>query len=647
MPSSILSRCGWRHRQAVLSGRLLAAAIVLAIAIAGAPMAFAEPRSGATVLTIHTGEVDYPINPVLDAGIRQALLADAARPITYFSEYLELDRLSGERTASALSDYIERKYAGRRIDVVIAMRDPSMQFVLEHRARLFPDAAVVSAGLGVAVDGRGAAARMTGVRIVGAYSATLKVALQLHPRTRHVYVVAITHDPRQAEVVREELHQFSTQVALTYLNAETFPHLIDTVKSLPRGALLLYVWYRSHDAQTSQAVHARQVAEAASVPVYAGFESLVGTGVVGGMVNDVRGTGARVGEIARQVVNGTPPGEIAVANAPAVPVFDWRQLRRWHLDQEELPQGADIRFRGRTAWQQSRWVILAVIVVSGQMVLIAALLRHRARRRLAEKALLSREAKLRASWDRTRQLAGSLIHAQEAARIALSRDLHDDICQDIVGIAMSINTVLQSSGEIQHPENQNALTKLHRWTLGIADHVRRISHELHPATLQLLGLVPAVKAHCLEVETRHQVRITVHITGDMKNIHPNTALCLFRVAQEGLRNAAMHGGARHIEVSLSRFVDDIALAIRDDGRGFDVEATRRDSTGLGLVIMEERVRATGGEVMTWSEPGAGTTVLACVPAGALQRTGTDMPDGVLTAFDDEEVEPVRRLAGLP
>src|SRR5687768_13595965 len=120
MPSAILSRCGWRHRQAVRSGRLLAAATVLAIAIAGAPTAFAEPRSGATVLTIHTGEVDYPINPVLDAGIRQALLADAARPITYFSEYLELDRLSGERTASALRDYIERKYAGRRIDVVIA-----------------------------------------------------------------------------------------------------------------------------------------------------------------------------------------------------------------------------------------------------------------------------------------------------------------------------------------------------------------------------------------------------------------------------------------------------------------------------------------------------------------------------------------------
>ena len=621
-------------------------ATALVIALVSSTEAFAQHRS-ATVLTIHTGEVDFPINPVLDAGIRNALLADADRPISYFAEYLELDRLSEERTASALSDYIERKYAGRRIDVVIAMRDPSLQFVMEHRARLFPEATVVFAGLGIGGYGRGDVARMTGVRVVSAYSATLKAGLQLHPHVRHVYVVAITQDPRQAEIVREELDQFSTQVKLTYLNAETFAHLIDTVKALPRGTLLLYVWYRSHDAGTSQALHARQVAGAASVPVYGGLESLVGTGVVGGMVNDARGTGARVGEIARQVVNGTSPGDIPIVDAPAVPVFDWRELRRWGLDPQALPQGADIRFRGRTAWQQYRWLILAVIVVSVQAVLIAALLKHRARRRLAEKALLSREAKLRASWDRTRQLAGSLLHAQETARIELSRDLHDDICQDIVGIAMSLNTVIQSSGRIQDPENQAAMTKLHRWTLGIADHVRRISHELHPATLQLLGLVPAVKAHCLEVEARYQTRVAVHTTGDMKSIHPSTALCLFRVAQEGMRNAAVHGAAHHIEVSLSRFVDDIALAIRDDGRGFDVESTRHDSPGLGLVIMEERVRAAGGEVMTWSEPGAGTTVLVCVPAGAPPRSETDMmAEEALTVADDEEPAAARSLAGL-
>jgi signal transduction histidine kinase len=278
---------------------------------------------------------------------------------------------------------------------------------------------------------------------------------------------------------------------------------------------------------------------------------------------------------------------------------------------------------------------IAVIVVGAQMVLIAALLGYRRQRRLVEKVLLSREATLRASYSRTRELAGGLIHAQEAARIALAQDLHDDICQDIIGLAMAIDTVAQSSGRIQDPENQCALSKLHQGALVVADHVRLISHELHPATLQLLGLVPAVKAHCLEVEARHHAHVTMHATGDLTSIDPTTALCLFRVAQESMRNAAVHGEARHIEISVTRFGDDIELAIRDDGRGFDVESARRDSRGLGLVTMEERVRTAGGEVMMWSKSGEGTTVLACMPAGAPSPSAKDTVNEILMAPSDE------------
>jgi signal transduction histidine kinase len=99
----------------------------------------------------------------------------------------------------------------------------------------------------------------------------------------------------------------------------------------------------------------------------------------------------------------------------------------------------------------------------------------------------------------------------------------------------------------------------------------------------------------------------------------------------------VHGEARHIEVSVTRFGDDIELAIRDDGRGFDVESARRDSRGLGLVSMEERVRTAGGEVMMWSKYGEGTTVLACMPAGAFSQSDEDMADKILMAPYGEAV----------
>ena len=634
MPS-LIGRCECPRCLALRPCLLLIAATALVI-FATSAVAFGQPRSVANVLTIHTGDVDYPINPVLDAGIRDALRGDKAPPISYFAEYLELDRLSETRTARALSDYIERKYAGRRIDVVIAMRDPSLQFVLAQRARLFPKATVVFGGYGLVADERRAAERMTGVRLVNTYSATMKAALQLHPGVRRVYVVAISPEVERGAILRAELQRVSLEAQVTYLQAETFEQLISAVRVLPRGSLVLFAWYHSADRVTDQALAARQLADIASVPVYASRESLVGTGVVGGIVADVRGTGVRVGEMVRQVLTGTPTGDIPIVDAPAVPIFDWRQMRRWGLRPQDLPQGADIRFQGSTTWQQYRWLILAVAVMGAQMVLIAGLLRQRGRRRLAEKALVSREATLRAAYHRTRQLAGGLIHAQEAARIALSRDLHDDICQDIVGIAMSIDAVVQSSGRIQDPKNQYALSKLQRGTLNVAGRVRQVSHELHPASLQLVGLVSALKAHCLEVEARYQARITLHTTGDLSSIGANTALCLFRVAQEGMRNAIVHGASRNLELSLSRLGDDVELAVGDDGCGFDLESIRRDSSGLGLVIIEERVRAAGGEALIFSKPGEGTTVLACVPAGVPSRTETDMADAPLAVPDNEE-----------
>jgi two-component system sensor histidine kinase UhpB len=278
----------------------------------------------------------------------------------------------------------------------------------------------------------------------------------------------------------------------------------------------------------------------------------------------------------------------------------------------------------------------AVVVVAAQMLLITALLTQRTRRRRAEETLRAREATLLTSYRRIRQLTGGLIYAEEAARVAMARDLHDDICQEMVGMAMSINTLTQSNSRIQDVRTQYTLAKLHRQALEIADRVRRISHELHPATLQLLGLGPAVKAHCLEVETRHKVSIAFHATGDLKRVHPDIGLCLFRIAQEALRNAVMHGGGRHLEVSLVRLGDDIELTVHDDGRGFDVEAVRRDGRGLGLVSIEERGHAAGGEVMVVSQPGQGATIFACVPAGEPVRASSETYDWRPAAEDAAE-----------
>ena len=150
--------------------------------------------------------------------------------------------------------------------------------------------------------------------------------------------------------------------------------------------------------------------------MYASSEISIGMGVVGGMIRAIDVVGTRVGEIARQILKGTPPEDIPIDTVPTTPIFDWRQVKRWGIDPSKLPPGSRILFRTPSVWETYRWYIVGtIVVVTAQLLLIAGLLRQRDRRRHAEETILAREASLRTSFERSRQLAGRLINAQETA----------------------------------------------------------------------------------------------------------------------------------------------------------------------------------------------------------------------------------------
>jgi signal transduction histidine kinase len=276
---------------------------------------------------------------------------------------------------------------------------------------------------------------------------------------------------------------------------------------------------------------------------------------------------------------------------------------------------SEVRESPAAAWLQSfsSSTIANEILLAALAILIVGMLWQRSRRRRAERAVLEREATLHASYDRIRRLTGGLIDAQESTRAAVARDLHDDVCQELVAIALGVNN-LKSSYQMPEPMFQEALRRLHRRTLTTVDGVRRLSHDLHPATLRLLGLPAALRAHCVEVEQRYDVQVNLNVGTNVGTILPDLSLCLFRIAQEALRNGAVHGEARHMDVALLRVADEIELTISDDGCGFDADAVRRDGGGIGLVSMEERIRLSGGRFEVLSRPGIGTSIRVGVRA---------------------------------
>ncbi len=593
------------------------ALIVLASDWADRPV-FAQAPSPKTVLAIFGGPEDHPSNLVLENAIRNALAAPPETRIDFFTEYLEADAFGVADASLDLRDYIARKFRDRRVDVVIAMTDAVLRFVLAYRDQLFPDAPMVFTGLEIPDEINHSPARpLTGVLVGVAYAETLKVALALHPATEQVFVVAKTGEQVSQDVVARELAGFSDQVKLTYINESTVPRLLAAVKAVPSRSLILYLWHQPRDANNFiyPDTIAQRLAETATVPVYGTSDFYIGLGLVGGVVRLTRETGTRLGQMTRQLLDGARPQDIPLERARLVPIFDFRQLRRWGVDPAKLPAGADVRFRTLSAWETYRTYIVATIVVVGaQLVLIAALLAQRARRRRAEETIRAREASLRTSYERIRQLAGRLINAQEAARASIARDLHDDVCQQLAFVSIGVSTLKQSSANIQDAQSQQAFSDLENRTQGMFDGIRRLSHDLHPASLRLLGLAPALKAYCNQVAKRHDVRVTFKTEGTLARLHPDVSVCLFRIAQEALRNGVVHGSARQFTVILSRSGDDVDLTVIDDGRGFDVEAVRKRGGGLGLVSMEERAHAVGGHVKVVSTRGQGTAIRVHSPA---------------------------------
>ena len=364
--------------------RILAA--LLPLLLLPPAVAMAQPAPVKTVLTIHWSSEDFPANPVVDEAIRRSLRQQGLN-VEYFAEYLESDRFPPDAADKTFHDYVQNKYRGRPIDVVIANTNPALQFALANRDTLFPTAPIVYYGTEIADDIREAGAGVTGVLRTTAYDATLKLALELHPATREVFVVANSPSASYLEGVQNDLRPFSERVRITYINEPTVPRLIAAIKAVPTGSLLLYI--RHSEEEPGNVRYPDEIARiaipAANVPVYITSEAYFGSGAVGGLVRGMRTTGEMLGTLAGKLLTGARARDLPVVAHGVVPLFDWRQLNRWKIDERRLPAGAEIQFRVPGLWEHyGGYAMAALAFASIQALLIGYMLVQRQRRQRSE-----------------------------------------------------------------------------------------------------------------------------------------------------------------------------------------------------------------------------------------------------------------------
>jgi PAS domain S-box-containing protein len=226
-------------------------------------------------------------------------------------------------------------------------------------------------------------------------------------------------------------------------------------------------------------------------------------------------------------------------------------------------------------------------------------------RKKAEAALRASEEALRQGQENYRNLAGQLLTAQEAERKRLARELHDDLSQRLAGLAMEAEMLEQQ----MPPEGAGSvrLKKIKDKLVTLSIDVHSMSRQLHPSILDDLGLPDAIASECDRFRRKDSIAINFSAENITQEIPTDVAVCLYRVAQEGLRNISKHAGATEVTISLVGDNDTILLTIMDNGRGFDPDRVK-GKQGLGLDSMKERAYLIGADFSVHSQPGQGTMI---------------------------------------
>jgi signal transduction histidine kinase len=531
----------------------------------------------------------------------EAMRPDSAEPLNVYEELIDSVRFQSEDYDRQLVALYRAKYGTVNLSLVVTITEPALDFALRHRDELFPNVPIVFG----AVDDRALRGRTLGPNITGLFShrdaqETVRLALTLHPAVRHLVVIGGTSrfDRGLIDAIRPDLHAFESRVSVTYLVGKPLREVLRDVAALRDDALVFFVsMARDGDgtARTGPEV-LEALRPATAVPIYGGSKNFLGHGIVGGFVHDYEQQGTELGRRAREILDGVPLADVPLTRAHNPLLFDWHELKRFGIDEAQLPAGATVLNRQPSLWDtHKRTVLMAGAALAGQFLLIGGLLVQHRRRRRAELAL--------------HNLSGRLLSAQEDERRRIARELHDNVSQQMALLANGIDEVAMNPGG-PPAVVARSMHELRERTAEISSEIHNLSHRLHSSKLEMLGLVPAVRGHCQELLAQG---VQAHFRHE--NVPPSlshdVALCLFRIVQEGLNNVVKHSGVREAAVTLRGTRDGLLLVVADSGRGFDEKRVAEAS--LGLLSMRERLRLIGGEFTMSSQPGQGTTIVARVP----------------------------------
>jgi signal transduction histidine kinase len=595
------------------------------------------------VLVIFTESRLNPGMIEFDDEIRRTLQQKERNP-EIFVEFLDTIRFADKAYEDALVASMRQKYSSVQPDLIIAVREFSLKFLLRHRDKLFSNTIIVHAGVPIAeAEKLNSKDGIIGIPVNIDLFETLNLALQLHPHSRHVVVINGASPPERgdAEALRRlesDWRRRSSIVAalspFEFWSAWSMEDVLSCLAALPKDTIVLTPgiqqdstgqWFVPRDA-------IQRFSQVSTAPIYVRYSSQVGVGAVGAYSPTFRLMASTAGKIALQLLDGESQSSLRLP--PILPnsyIFDGRQLHRWGIRESQLPQGSIVLYKEPSAWERYRWLIAtAAAVLILQTTLIIALLIHRRLRRRAEKA--SQQAKAESQVLKEELAHTSRVMVMGEMSGALAHELNQPLTailsnaeaamQLLDAEAADLREVKEMLGDIviEDKRASETIQKLRAMLKKRATQFQLL--DLNEIAKEVIDLLRSdLVARHTTVLTRFATAIPA-IYGDRIQLQ-QIVLNIVRNACEAMSK----GDARERELTISTFFDDedkiARISISDSGSGIPASklervfepffTTKPDGLGIGLPICRTIIAQHHGRMWAVNNPDRGVTFHVTLP----------------------------------
>jgi signal transduction histidine kinase len=585
------------------------------------------------VLLLYSEGKDHPAHELTDYGIRAVFRSNKLFDVQLYTEYLDLSRFNGPDYARTATDYLGRKYAGLKIDAIITIYPAVLVMLLGEASAEFPGVPIVACEIvrdsAENLERSPSRRFITGIVIGDNIAGMLDSAFQMRPGTKHVALVAgsSTNDAHSERIFRKGLEPYAKKIDLIDLTKLPMQETLARVGSLPPDTIVLYAALFADGA--GQSFVPREalslISRAANEPVFGLYESYLGYGIVGGRLVSFEQHGREAATLALRIMGGESPASIPFGGEKAyIDAYDWRELRRWGLDESTLPVDAIILNKPFSAWESYKlYIIGGVAFCLLETILITFLIVQRRRKKVAEAEAARARTELRhvERSSRMGELTASLAHeinqplgailssAQAALRflqsatpdLNLFRTILQNIIQDdkrAAGVITSLRSMLRREEREREPLNVNT----------VLDDVLNLFHSeaiVRNVTIErdFDGSLPLVLADRIQLQ--------------------QVALNLVMNAAEAISENPHKHKNRRIILRTQATDHAIQVAVRDFGPGIDPAkmdsiwqsffTTKSTGLGMGLSVSRSIILAHGGHLSAENHPDGGAMFTFEIP----------------------------------